>query len=158
MCAKRLTRVQIISWWCRREGLDSVRAKVRTKLYPPTLVQSQIAPANPYGRKRGKRYVPRDYPRPQPNPQFSIGVKDSQTEEERAFREKLARAEEVRFQKALANARADGSRCIEKACASPAVLEGKCRQHAMDAHAEMSLIPSNMTVAMGIVYRPFDDL
>ena len=91
-------------------------------------------------------------------PQFSIGVKDSQTEEERAFREKLARAEEVRFQKALANARADGSRCIEKACAFPAVLEGKCRQHAMDAHAEMSLIPSNMTVAMGIVYRPFDDL
>ena len=43
---------------------------------------------------------------------------------------------------ALANARPDGSHCTQKACVFPALLEGLCRQHYVDAHAERSLNPS----------------
>lgn len=116
----------------------------------PVPVQSQSVPATPYAPVSAQEVAERQCAAPQPpaNPQYSIGVSDLQTEEEREFREMLDRATEIRFQKQLANARPDGSRCTNRACAFPAVLEGKCRQHAMDAHATGSLLGSSLITGL----------
>ena len=78
----------------------------------------------------------------------SYGVEDKQSPAELEKRDIEARVAEFRFQTDLANAKADGSRCIQKACPFPAVLNGECRQHAQDRHAPSSLLPSILPLVM----------
>jgi hypothetical protein len=70
---------------------------------------------------------------------------DLQPESERIEREQQANAESLKFAQEIRQARTDGSKCFQKACIFPAVLNGECRQHAQDRRAELSLLPSIMT-------------
>jgi hypothetical protein len=44
----------------------------------------------------------------------------------------------------LDTAEPDGGKCIQKACPFPSVINGECRQHAMDRRAHLSLMCSTM--------------
>lgn len=43
---------------------------------------------------------------------------------------------------ALANAKPDGSKCVERACPFLAINQGRCRNHLIDLHSEYSATPS----------------
>jgi hypothetical protein len=113
-----------------------MKAKIRAKLYANHYpVQSQIVP------RRVSLTKPKDEGLPKQV------IDDHQTEEEVKQREMAAKVEAFRFQKRLNEARADGSRCSVKACPFPAVLDGECRSHAIDRHAQVSLMPSQLILA-----------
>jgi hypothetical protein len=127
-----------------------VKSVIRAKLYA---VQSQIEPrkstrtpdARPHSScrkpplsdaERQARY------RERLKTTAYLGVADRQTEAELAARELEAKVEAMRFGKRLSEAKPDGSRCLQKGCVFPAVLDGECRAHAQDRRAESSVMPS----------------
>jgi transposase-like protein len=46
----------------------------------------------------------------------------------------------------LANAKPDGSHCIEKACPYEALVDGRCRRHFIDSRSDSSLLKSTMVL------------
>lgn len=78
----------------------------------------------------------------------SVALNDHQGNEQLAQREVEAKEAAKRFEIALANAKADGTRCSVKACVFPAVLNGECRSHAVDRHLQNSLMPSALPIMM----------
>jgi hypothetical protein len=78
---------------------------------------------------------------------LSGGLQDLQTPMQLRMREREAKANEYRWVKLVASAKPTGTVCNQKACPFPAVLNGECRRHALDRHAEASAIPSQMALA-----------
>jgi hypothetical protein len=82
---------------------------------------------------------------------YLCSIADTQTPEQRRARELEAQMEAEKSAAAillrrLSHARPTGGRCTSKACPFPAVLDGQCRQHAMDRAQIASLIPSPLGV------------
>ena len=83
---------------------------------------------------------------------ISAGVKDMQTPAERRQREMAENAATWRKAKRIQEARPTGEHCCQKACPFPAVLDGECRQHAMDRVAQVSAIPSNLQLSLDVAH------
>jgi hypothetical protein len=124
-----------------------MKAAIRSQIYSPRVpVQVRIAPRKLTAydlRRKAELQKEKQY-----NDLPSKMYLDRQTEEQIAQRELAAKAELFRFQNLLANAVPDGHRCLQKACPFPALLSGECRKHAMDRHAQLSLMGSSLNAAM----------
>ena len=69
-------------------------------------------------------------------------------QEEQARREAQEKAAEQARVRRIAVATVSTERCKHKACPFLAVLDGNCRQHAMDAIAQASTLPSILALAI----------
>jgi hypothetical protein len=95
------------------------------------------APRRPPGR-------PRTRTRTADEPTWGLIDIDRQTPAERKARERCSGLEALRLRRRLTEARPTGEACRHKACPFPAVLEGDCRQHAMDRAESSSTLPSTL--------------
>jgi hypothetical protein len=87
---------------------------------------------------------PRTRTRTADEPTWGLIDIDRQTPEERKAREFAADQEALRLRRRLTEALPTGEPCRHKACPFPAVLEGECRQHAMDRTESHSTLPSTL--------------
>ena len=78
---------------------------------------------------------------------------DRQTEAERQAREETANAESREALRQIREARATGSKCLQKACPFPALPSGECRAHAHDRLNPLSILRSIPTKGTGALVR-----